>query len=80
MNVGGPAFPSSTKQIQEGAGGMSLRDYFAGQALTGVMANSYVAKELQEAGRLSSEDIVFTAYKVADLMIKKRQNETKSED
>ena len=44
INDGGPAFPSwlPTKACEGSAGlveGMSLRDWFAGQALTGVISN-----------------------------------------
>jgi hypothetical protein len=44
-NDGGPAFPvqpysSTSTQWSDGSEGMTLRDYFAGQALTGLLANS----------------------------------------
>jgi hypothetical protein len=72
MNDGGPAFPISLEQqqrIQEGYGaeaGMTLRDYFAAAALTGIEANlggnTYGAAE---KARL--------AYKHADAMLQARE-------
>ncbi len=57
---GGPAFPDDRSQV-----GMSLRDYFAGQALAGIMAGSvrghltaYYAKD---------------AYDLADKMLAVRE-------
>src|SRR5688572_10536047 len=43
QNDGGPAFPLSTDANKEGRRGMSLRDYFAGQALMGVMGNAAIS-------------------------------------
>lgn len=59
---GGPAFP------QGGKGGMSLRDWFAGQALAGMLANveSYC-------------DDCQAAYEIADRMIAERAKEKKDE-
>lgn len=73
---GGPAFPQSTFSggtIQRETGGMSLRDYFAAQALQGLCA------------RLSEADIAMlrdgirggmhearVAYQLADAMLKNR--------
>lgn len=39
-NDGGPAFPRAATILYEGHKGMSLRDYFAGQALVGLMAST----------------------------------------
>jgi hypothetical protein len=46
--------------------GMKLRDYFAGQALAGMISNG---------GRPS--DLAKDAYSVADKMLKERENETR---
>ena len=45
INDGGPAFPvpdshHASGQVQYGFNGMSLRAYFAGQALNGMLSNS----------------------------------------
>ena len=69
---GGPAFPRACDECShEGAGchighaGMSLRDWFAGQALVGLLANdrpiSHVAPD---------------AYAIADAMLVERAKET----
>jgi hypothetical protein len=67
---GGPAYPQSETLYDDGAelvrtshGGMSLRDYFAGQALTA--ANMYET--------LIAEDLASYAYRIADAMIAARE-------
>lgn len=65
-NDGGPAFPSTDAKgfVSDG---MSLRDYFAGQALTGMLA---------DASRSGSvEHYVDDAYSIADAMLAERQKE-----
>lgn len=58
---GGPAFPYGTKNVTERfSEGMSLRDYFAGQALAGMLANP--------CGD-SSKLAVGLAYRIADKML-----------
>lgn len=73
---GGQAFPVPEQRAFDGAGlcegspGMSLRDYFAGQALVGSLANPEVAT-------LVSLDHEFTAklcYLMADAMLSARTN------
>jgi len=39
INDGGPAFPTATI-AQKTEGGMTLRDYFAGQALAGILGSA----------------------------------------
>jgi hypothetical protein len=72
INDGGSAFPFG--QISELTGqpingffepGMSLRDWFAGQALSGMMANSYY----HESGIVPIKD----CYHFADAMIAERK-------
>lgn len=62
---GGPAFPcdSTNKQFPTQCG-MSLRDWFAGQALAAY------AMEYQE--RLGAFDIASQCYSLADAMLKAR--------
>lgn len=64
-NDGGPAFPGpcqheTRSDIHEG---MSLRDWFAGQALTGLLAKDQLWSAV--AGR--------EAYEMADAMLKARE-------
>lgn len=72
-NDGGPAFPKTTGETQGGygyvksAGGMTLRDYFAGQALAGFLADSKVVDTPSEMAR--------GAYKMADAMLAEREKE-----
>ena len=66
INDGGPAFPETrwddgTRQEVQWLG-MTLRDYFAGQALTGVV----------NEGIGSNQQQVIWSYQLADEMIKER--------
>ena len=66
---GGPAFPvpdtyHPNGQIEYGATGMSLRDWFAGQALAAL---------LSESGRYDSTGAALDAYCFADAMISARE-------
>ena len=63
-NDGGPAFPRPASQHSGPQEGMSLRDWFAGQALAGLLA---CPKVLGDFDRLSKE-----SYKWADAMLKAR--------
>lgn len=49
--------------------GMTLRDWFAGQALMGLYSDSHTFD-------MGMEEIAVTAYTMADTMIKARNNET----
>lgn len=68
-NDGGPAFPHF-KINEEGVtelcpqGGMTLRDYFAGQALAGILMNHTTAKF-----GLTEISVACYAYKFADAML-----------
>ena len=62
---GGPAFP-----MQEGSimNGLSARDYFAGQALIGLVDTHY--------GNLTPmKDIAYDCYAMADAMLAERYRE-----
>ena len=68
INDGGPAFPS----VGEGFGnpsysapGMTLRDWFAGQALAGLIAD--------QSRDGSADDRARYAYAYADAMLKARE-------
>jgi len=64
INDGGPAFPTATL-AQKTEGGMTLRDYFAGQALAGFIAASTGQVHCQPAARM--------CYHMADAMLAARE-------
>lgn len=69
---GGPAFP-----VQESRG-MSLLDWFAGQALAGLLANGWCAEQRDgnESMRdLGHETLSVDAYAIADAMLKTGRGE-----
>lgn len=76
MKDGGPAFPVPDAEQATGfpteAPGMSLRDWFAGQALAGNLSSQSV-----EVGYYDGEDMwrkaAKDAYKAADAMIAQRE-------
>ncbi len=72
---GGQAFPSSIRDSHgiRWHNGMTLRDYFAGQALAGAMAamGSY-QRESNETTRDTGRILVDTAYEIADAMLAER--------
>lgn len=67
-DTGGPAFPHLRRNINGDTfepiseGGMTLRDYFAGQALAGLIVNNSNA----------TRQIVTEAWEFADAMLKAR--------
>lgn len=65
--TGGPAFPSET--LEYGLfPGMSLRDWFAGQALSGMINSPHVKSGV------GPEDLAHDAYQFADAMLKARED------
>lgn len=65
VNNGGPAFPPF-HDPKNHASGMTLRDWFAGQALAGLLA--YPSDE-------NPSHMPYAAYKLADAMLKARQTD-----
>jgi hypothetical protein len=69
------AFPWSVDDGQKIVGnkGMTLRDYFAANAMQGLIKHEEKAKQLQSAN-LGDFDVrvAFAAYRYADAMIKER--------
>ena len=70
-----PAFPRDERYL--GHNGMSLRDWFAGQALAGLCANPggpYQANDLSGWGLVNcgTDDIGGEAYRIADAMLAER--------
>lgn len=70
-NTGGPAFP--VRVVADFVGdfsyGMNLRDYFAAQALTGLIACPTVEAP---NGECATDYLSMTAYAYADAMLVKR--------
>jgi hypothetical protein len=60
LHTGGPAFPVGN------VNGMSLRDYFAAKAMTGLLTAEIV-------GEYSNEHVAEIAYLIADAMLEARQ-------
>ena len=74
INDGGPAFPAQPiHKFPDGAiistnqGGMTLRDYFAGQALQGLLSS------IEPNQLWCGEDVAVTCYRTADAMLKARE-------
>ena len=66
---GGPAFPSEMEfagNLDNQHTGMSLRDWFAGQALTSL------ASVDRDVERFGVEDVAMECYQLADAMIAQR--------
>ena len=78
---GGPAFPrqhtvadANDPAFKLGAPGMSLRDWFAGQVLTGLMANPEIVKKYAEFRSTEvQERIAGYCYEEADAMLRNRE-------
>ena len=77
---GGPAFPEGydwDKDIPTSWGGMTLRDYFAGQALAGVvamLAHPGSGGLNEDAGGPHKAVVAAQAYILADAMLAARDN------
>jgi hypothetical protein len=65
-DTGGPAFPAQHFDLAEHEHGMTLRDWFAGMAMQGMLANDI------ECGPEQVPIIVASAYVLADAMIQER--------
>lgn len=50
--------------------GMTLRDYYAGQAMQGMLSNPKLHEQILKAGQSWIEE---SAWKVADAMLKERE-------
>jgi len=82
IDDGGPAFPTTpvshgyrpdTEGLGTGCGpGMMLRDWFAGQALAGMLANSWLTERYGAPLNTRAAD----AYEFADAMLKARKGKT----
>lgn len=65
INTGGPAFATAT--CGDWQVGMSLRDWFAGQAMTAIIGNLYCTPET------TFKEISGRAYAQADAMLAARE-------
>ena len=71
-----PAFPETREHLSESKPGMTLRDWFAGQALAGTMANRDGRAWETAAKRLGVEPDAALArgmYVMADAMLAERE-------
>lgn len=67
VKTGGPAFPSKMTTLGAEFYGLTLRDYFAAAALTGILAYDPEWPVEKDAG-----SIAHSAYRTADAMLKER--------
>jgi len=73
-NDGGPAFPTGLEYAPKGfevSQGMTLRDYFAGQALMGILNNAGCFADMKDS------DVAENAYHAADAMLAAREKGAK---
>ena len=85
MKDGGAAFPYEETPDGRFWNGMTLRDYFAGQALVGIMTSAAINPKqfLEAAQQISKEEkkqytlselVSINSYAVADFMLAEREN------
>lgn len=81
-NDGGPAFPvpgslHQNGQVQYGGNGMSLRDWFAGKALSGLAASSYRAEGSTPGAAAITQAVTLSehAFRLADAMLAARDKQ-----
>jgi len=73
---GGFAFPGTLAMPEGGlfeSAGMTLRDWFAGQALSGWLASYVTAKEHPAEGGPYAANIAVMSYRLADAMLAERE-------
>ena len=68
-----PAFPIGLEAFGEDKTGMTLRDYFAAQALTGAQVWDAVINGKNAQFSAGTEKLAEVAYAVADAMLKARE-------
>jgi hypothetical protein len=64
-DTGGPAFPTPAHNLQND--GMTLRDYFAANAIQGLLADPAWRRDMD------FEETAWAAYEQADAMLKARK-------
>jgi hypothetical protein len=72
---GGPAFPTLFIEPEYGSGykGMTLRDYFAAQALTGILGSGDAKLENIISDKSATAEFAQSCYIIADAMLKARE-------
>lgn len=79
-NTGGPAFPHDDRAVYTERTGMTLRDYFAAQAMNGLIGSAESVAAIRKAAHNNGADIetviATTSYIVADAMLRARQQPT----
>jgi len=77
IDYGGPAFPETYEAEEYFQGGMSLRDWFAGHALVGLLSSreSQLAlyRDASKEGKDSADYASEAAYEMADAMLTARK-------
>jgi hypothetical protein len=75
VNYGGPAFPFPMMNTISSSSGMSLRDWFAGQALAGLCAriSDELANEIGDGILAGRHGYAIPAYALADAMLAVRE-------
>jgi hypothetical protein len=75
IDTGGPAFPlifdDDTKKTREIYSGMTLRDWFAGKAMT-TMFYPAIMESIRTDKDLDCDQVAAFAYTMADAMLKER--------
>ena len=71
INTGGPAYPLVVEYMEYNESGMTLRDYFAGQAVGEVIA--YFADKHPIRNEPAPVAFARKAYEIADAMIAARE-------
>jgi hypothetical protein len=77
---GGPAFPQNLPddfvwRLPGDPGGMSIRDWFAGQCLSGLCSLGKNLEDSNATDECTQSDVVATtAYYIADAMLKARNS------
>jgi hypothetical protein len=61
-----PAFPAMHYDLADNEHGLTMRDYFAAKAMTGLLTAEIV-------GEYSNEHVAEIAYRIADAMLKARE-------
>lgn len=75
-NTGGPAFPRPARDYNGAQVGISMRDYFAAQAMQGMLAHPTRYKPRPHEAYLHWHTAMASeAYEIADAMIKARGEE-----
>jgi hypothetical protein len=71
INTGGPAYPLVVEYMEYSESGMTLRDYFAGQAIGKII--SVCANDTRIAGESAQDAFARKSYEIADAMIAERE-------